>query len=412
MQLAMHFHLTEVEQLGDDEMHEVLTQILAKVECKHSASEVLNHLRERTALLVGPGTWSFLHKNISEFLVASAIWSGDQVDEDGQRLDRLRLFKDRNNDRWLIVLFFWAGLASPGDLQSFIVQVSDEQNDADLLLALSLMYDQMLPHRLSEPWRSKLLLKLLRRGLSQSNWSTCYGWSPFAVDMVTHTSVSMPDPPLPSPEPVDLRDALCECLRVSKITWEQAATAHKSLLLISWFFFATRPRTVEDLQCALKYMQANSLSGEWAMSLIVGGARFASKVNTGLSFEEFMSVLCKTIPELAARVIYILLVWFIESIEIAPANLQISLEAIDVVRDIEVDADWLLRSIGFTDIFYSKKPFDLLEVFLQSLDEAVAKVWVSEGPTVDNVRAFVEDLRTRRNAALAAKPSRPRHKTN
>src|SRR6185295_7664463 len=118
--LAVHLHTANIEQFGDDEIRSLVELILPDIDCHYSAPEVLDHLRERTGLLVGPGTWSFVHKNVGEFLVAAAIRDGDYEVNDGEKLDRLRLFAERHNDRWNNVLFFWAGLTSPGDLQSFI----------------------------------------------------------------------------------------------------------------------------------------------------------------------------------------------------------------------------------------------------------------------------------------------------
>src|SRR4029079_8379086 len=163
--LAVHLHMANTEQFGDDEIKLFMQRVLPDLGCEHTVQEVLDHLRERTGLLIGPGTWSFVHKNVGEFLVAAAIRDGDCLTNDGQKLDRLRLFAERHNDRWNNVLFFWAGLTAPGDLQIFIEQVSCEAGRDDFVLAFSLLYDQLQPHRLTEPWRSEQLLGLLQIGL-------------------------------------------------------------------------------------------------------------------------------------------------------------------------------------------------------------------------------------------------------
>ena len=75
-QLAIHFHFNEVEVLDDSEMEVFIEAAEKKVKCSCTTAEVLTLLKERTGLLVGPGTWSFIHKNISEFLVAQAVKDG------------------------------------------------------------------------------------------------------------------------------------------------------------------------------------------------------------------------------------------------------------------------------------------------------------------------------------------------
>lgn len=161
--LGLHLQSLEREELDDQSMQEFLRDALPKVECSFEPSQVLDHLRERTGLLVGPGTWSFFHKSIAEFFVATAVVDGDLTDTDGARVDRLSLYAHRHEDRWAVVLFFWAGLAAPAELQSFIDMLMKENEEADSLLALSLIHDQVLVHRLPLAWRSPRIKELLRR---------------------------------------------------------------------------------------------------------------------------------------------------------------------------------------------------------------------------------------------------------
>ncbi|MEK6676984.1 MAG: NACHT domain-containing protein, partial [Planctomycetota bacterium] len=78
--LALHLHMKDLEQLGDAEIEPVMAGILRDLGCREPAIDVLNYFRERSGLLIGPGTWNFVHKSVAEFLVASAICDGDQVD--------------------------------------------------------------------------------------------------------------------------------------------------------------------------------------------------------------------------------------------------------------------------------------------------------------------------------------------
>jgi len=160
--LALHFHLSNSEQMGDSDLEAALQTAPSALLGGYTLPTVLDHLRERSGLLVGPGTWSFVHKSVGEFLVASAIRDGHRVDKSGARLDRLRLFKERYDDRWNAVLFFWAGLASPSDLQSFIEQVIAAGTSQDLEIALGLIHDQLDQDRLSLEWLRLRLPELVR----------------------------------------------------------------------------------------------------------------------------------------------------------------------------------------------------------------------------------------------------------
>jgi predicted NACHT family NTPase len=84
-QVALHFHLKEIDQLDEKSLIELIRKVLDGRKTTLTASEILMVLRERTGLLVGPGNYSFVHKSVAEFLVAEAVFQGD----------RMRLFVSR-----------------------------------------------------------------------------------------------------------------------------------------------------------------------------------------------------------------------------------------------------------------------------------------------------------------------------
>jgi len=118
--------------------------------------KVLDSLRERSGLIIGPGSYSFSHKSVGEFLVARAICDGDRM-VNGQKLDRFLLNRERSNDRWLNVIYFWAGSAPVAEVQSFIEALDDVK---DLALRLGLLWDQM--DRFQIEWLGKQVRSSVR----------------------------------------------------------------------------------------------------------------------------------------------------------------------------------------------------------------------------------------------------------
>jgi NACHT domain len=172
--IALHFHLREVDQLNEEHLLELVEKIVNESAGEHTAANVLTVLRERTGLLVGPGSYSFVHKSVAEFLVAQAVIQGDQRDENGERIDRMRIFKERHNDRWNTILFFWAGLTGVGDLQDFVDSSLDVSGDADFKLVFGLLYDQI--ERLPINWTRGVVIQLLERGFAETASCRSPGW--------------------------------------------------------------------------------------------------------------------------------------------------------------------------------------------------------------------------------------------
>jgi hypothetical protein len=150
---ALKLFFDEVEQLDESATLEWLQEFLIKMGVTLSADNVLDALRERSGLIVGPGIYSFAHKTIAEFLVAEAVLQGDQHDVSGARVDRFNLFEHRDDDRWNTVTFLWAGLAPIADVESFIKEcISDNR----LELAYGLLHDQYT--RIPKEIRRQLLI--------------------------------------------------------------------------------------------------------------------------------------------------------------------------------------------------------------------------------------------------------------
>lgn len=400
--LAVQFHLEAIEQMGDEEVDEVLDTILPIVGCSHSATTVLDYLRERTGLLIGPGTWSFVHKNVAEFLVAAAIRDGDYVATNGETLDRLRLFSERHNDRWNTVLFFWAGLTAPGDLRSFVDRVLSDSGPGDLILALSLIYDQLQPERLTEPWRSERILDVLKKGLDpDERHPGGFICGPLPLDLIADVPADVPR--LRTPERTTLRTAIWESLSVSTLGWSEVAICHDSLLFITWSFFSTRPRNSEDLSLALDPANwPKHLPSEWLMFPPTWGFRSAAENRCGVSLAEFVDTLGQLQPTFKRRIPFFLLgslilMIFKENIDLDANAVRVLLLQLQSVQADDADEEWLALTDNFVEDSFGKlEPFDLLERSNDALNR-LAQVERRLGPDLlAKCRELVANLMDRR----------------
>lgn len=159
--IALHFHLKGVNEVDDEVMKGLANEALAKFQYNESSDCLLPALCERTGLLQGPGAWSFMHKTISEFLVAELVCEGMIFLPDGRRLDRKELWNHRHEDPWTNVLFFWAGKSSPQELEEFLSDLIAEDGSDGPTLALALLNDQGV--RLGRAAQSALALEVVRK---------------------------------------------------------------------------------------------------------------------------------------------------------------------------------------------------------------------------------------------------------
>ncbi|MEL7408135.1 MAG: NACHT domain-containing protein, partial [Cyanobacteria bacterium J06558_2] len=154
--IALYMNFEQKDQLDEGEITQQLDRILEEMKLTCSAEDVLETLRERSGLIIGPGIYSFIHKSVGEYLVADAINQGDQRDTSGTRIDRLTLFDYRDKDRWNTIIFLWAGIASVKDLENFIDSCIEAKS---YRLALGILYDQY--EKFSTIYRKNLIDKLL-----------------------------------------------------------------------------------------------------------------------------------------------------------------------------------------------------------------------------------------------------------
>ncbi|UWR38645.1 NACHT domain-containing NTPase [Sulfitobacter sp. W074] len=136
--LAVRMQSTGVTSVAE---RKAVNWINANNNTSYYGKNILEHMLERTGLLIGPGEYQFAHKSIGEFLVAEAIISERFRSHDNKLIDRLHLLKQSRNDTWRVVLFLWAGLVpSLSDLLDFTSNLVDR---GDVQIALGLLGDRM-----------------------------------------------------------------------------------------------------------------------------------------------------------------------------------------------------------------------------------------------------------------------------
>ena len=118
--IAINMIANEVDAADESEAKKWISPYLKEIGVEASVLTVLENLRERSGLLIGPGQYSFAHKSIGEFLVACSCNNGIARDSNGQRYDRMLLTAKCDEDRWLMVVFLWAGIAPAADVQLLI----------------------------------------------------------------------------------------------------------------------------------------------------------------------------------------------------------------------------------------------------------------------------------------------------
>lgn len=163
---ALHMHFQGIDSIEEEEALNLFAQICEDLKLKLSAPEVLDLLRERSGLIVGPGVYNFAHKSIGEFLVAECVVQGNIVDPSGKRLDRMTLLERRDDDRWNTIIFLWAGMAPVAEVESFIVRSNELKCYA---LAYGVLADQY--ERFGLDFKKQLLLDMNSTKLELNNSS-------------------------------------------------------------------------------------------------------------------------------------------------------------------------------------------------------------------------------------------------
>jgi hypothetical protein len=397
--IVLHFQLREVDLLDEGPMSEFVAKVLqeSKIEC--TPVDVLALLRERTGLLIGPGSYSFVHTSVSEFLVAQAVFDGDQCDESGEHIDRMRLFRERHNDRWQTVLFFWAGLAGLADLQTFIDRSLEVPGQADFELVYGLLYDQI--SRIPVDWAKKAFIRLFaRQDVFETNSRWFLEWPEFTV-------VHPPEPRCLSHS--RLRDAFEELIVRFGLKWEDFSSTRGPFLPSLWLRLGARADDVRGWEKAL-YVDPHILRLPsdyylFALSRIKRPLAAADPEQA----ENLIGIYRKAFPDHSGIIPLYLLFEFANTIKLSdrhPINAGSLTSRLQVIRNQRtaiIDENWLKRTRKVIVGKLTVRPFantDLLVAFEECLQAAIQQNHVREDELTVSARQFVSELRVRRDSLL------------
>lgn len=152
--VALNMMCSGSTHLSVDAAVALFEEELSDANLSAAGSTVIQAIKERSNLVDWPGTFSFSHKSILEFLAAEAIQRGILKEPGGETADRLWL-QSNYEDSWENVQRFWSGLASEADLAKHLEAIIELGAKK---LATIILVDQFdrLGHILVENLASKM----------------------------------------------------------------------------------------------------------------------------------------------------------------------------------------------------------------------------------------------------------------
>jgi len=169
--IAVRMHETETVSVDEETAFNWIKKTNGT---SYSCKQILEHMLERTGLLIGPGEYQFAHKSIGEFLVAEAIVKGNIRTLDKKLVDRMFLLEQSLEDSWRVVLFLWAGLVpSQKDILDFAKNLIAKGH---FEVAFGLLNDRVLPLLEDHPNELQALIidAIKKSGLAGKSSTTGY----------------------------------------------------------------------------------------------------------------------------------------------------------------------------------------------------------------------------------------------
>ncbi|MGV6851026.1 MAG: NACHT domain-containing protein [bacterium] len=395
--LALKMFFNEKDQIDEPDLVEWLTDYLQRVNLDITADAVLVMLRERTGLIIGPGVYSFAHKTLAEYLVAECIYQGDLRNEDGEKVDRLRLFEHRDDDLWNTVIFLWAGLAPVIDIESFIENCLNIGNEP---LGFGLLYDQY--ERINPEVRKKLLLL----SSNSDDWlGKCSGYyinSCPKLFIGEAWGLSTANIVLRNFSRTSVRVLYNNAINDGTISWSDLEAATGEFQYFVWILKGS----CQDFE-SFKYCVNNIPSSGFRDDLLRGwicekvyDAFFAAK----LDFDQALDLL----TDMPSNKVLVFMAYFIELSNYAKVDdfrVEIMAEFLSslIVSD-GVDASWLVYSVRWrfpmSVISDNHVNEDLFAAFLENFRSLTENGLIMKD-TRDKVEEIVSDLTDRRSKLLA-----------
>lgn len=406
---ALHLFLLEQEQIDETEASAWLEGALQRMGVPTPALDVLAVLRERSGLIVGPGVYSFAHKSIGEYLVAETILEGDKWDDTGRRMDRFRLFENRDNDRWNTVTFLWAGLAPVADVELFVNECIDVKN---WQLAGGILYDQY--ERMPVELRRALLLKLLSPSCTPNRDSGHDRYSKWIPSGPAHPES---DDLLPAAvyglRSLSQRDEIDQLIEKAisdrTLTWEDRVTFGPDVRDLFWMYFITEPEFVYSKLYLVEpcpkvgspeYWAFWALERLLAKALILDAEEFRSLV---LACREASSYFRGNVP-LALLCVALALPLenkagsalerkFTKLFEVLPDSLE---QGFPTPEFLEGTEGWIHSSLGPME-----EVIDLLSEFIKQMEALITQGVIKRDDVYEKAINFVRELRERRERISA-----------
>ncbi len=405
---ALHLFFREEEQIDETEALAWLQALLHKMNISSQAEDVLAVLRERSGLIIGPGIYSFAHKSIGEYMVAEAIFQGDQQDNSNQRIDRLRLFTHRYEDRWNIVTFLWAGLAPVADVELFI----DECIKAGALeLAGGILLDQY--ERITSDIRRRLMLKLISVEDKPVSWDKNSHWlvsSPANFELPT---ISIPNFPLRSlTRGTSVSHLYIRAIDDKTIHWADSLHTRQENRDLLWMLFVYR---AESITAWKSYLTAthptDGPSTVWLFWAVETALYKALNNSFAADVQSIITAFKESCPHVSSLVPIVLMCTGLK-ISSTPESTETGLSSekfallLDVFAnsfDNEVLPDWLLGTHDWLLGYVGKGRWhvaigDLLAAFIERMEKLAERGVIERDATFFHAIKIVQELRQRRES--------------
>lgn len=437
--IALHLFLTEKEAIDENALVDWLNEFLPSVNVRASVSEILLILRERTGLIVGPGVYNFAHKTIAEFLVAETVLDGVQKDIDGRRIDRFTLLEHRDDDRWNVVIFLWAGIAPAIDVISFI---EHSITDYKYSLAYGILFDQY--DRISAENRKRMLTRIKSiqafdvggRGWGLPGWPIEHKseyWVPAGrlrslTDTKNHDSLA-------------IEDLLLRAIADDTIEWNDFNTAKNDFGWLLFLLFSTTPKNhwdtviesyrdwvgnktsskaiVKQIKETHHYDKGydrgiedtiHMSENEWGYLVASRGLGWYA-LNSGLDLLTLYDIFISRFPKFSgfASLVIMSIIYEIANEKTRLPKLQ-TLKYLDQGIAIilngeleELDKKYLLGTqnwMFWADMFIKKEKIDLLDEFQESLLKMLSLGLLKHGETLDKLTNFITKIKAHRSQVL------------
>lgn len=406
--LALFMFLQERDQLEETSVLEWLQGFLKAKGISESAVDVLCVLCERSGLIIGPGVYNFAHKSIAEYLVAEIVWDGDHNDSAGQRIDRMYLFEQRDNDRWNSIIFLWAGLAPVAALVTFIELCLDVKNYA---LAYGILYDQY--DRISDrETRRHLLIPNLQKSQNRalfenSNSAVWFGLDGAPSDI--EISFRVPTISLRGVVMSASYDDLIElAIDTEALTLQDRLSATSEELINTLWLTWGRYKN-DDSDKFIEYIHSRfptcDSDENWSIYIVDGllYQTLISDKNIDLTFEFCHAIL----PDFGGLLPLLLMSAICSMIEISPhlnnedQNINWIIKVLDVLPESskgKVYPAWLLETKDWSFQFSGINNVDLFVLFRKSIEKLARNGALPRDEAFNRTLKYVDALEEQRTA--------------